>query len=64
MSHLLAWLRYSEILGELAPVVDAADDFPVIIAVVHDEEFASGFADPLRGQETSDLPKFGYGSVS
>jgi hypothetical protein len=59
MSHLLAWLRYSEIWGEPAPVMEVADDFPVIVAVIHNEEFASGLADPLRRQENSDLSRLG-----
>ena len=31
-------------LGELAPIMQIADDFPVLIAVVNDEQLASRFA--------------------
>src|SRR5262249_62304673 len=31
-------------LGDLAPVVEVAQDLPVLVAVVHDEEFAARLA--------------------
>ena len=46
-------------LGDLAPVVEVADDLPVFVAVVHNEEFASGLAYPLGHQNTSDLSRLG-----
>lgn len=35
-------------LGKIAPVAQIAKDFPVVVAVIDDEQFAAGFAGALR----------------